>query len=130
MFSSLALLNQGLNSNNKNERRACVFCGLSNYKCRKYLKVTNPSARKEICKKYKNCFVCFKIGHNANSCTREDNKCKNSNGKHNFSIFTFNKNLRQSRFDNLSNPSSSNLANNQANDLLQTAFLKVGNLHL
>ena len=130
MFSSLALLNQGLNSNNENERRACVFCGLSNYKCHKYLKVKNPSARKEICKKYKNCFVCFKIGHNAKSCTREDNKCKNSNGKHNFSIFTFNKNLRQSRFDNLSNPSSSNLANNQANDLLQTAFLKVGDLHL
>ena len=34
------------------------------------------------------------------------------------------------RFDNLSNPSSNNLANNQANVLLQTAFVKVGDLHL
>ena len=34
------------------------------------------------------------------------------------------------RFDNLSNPSSNNLANTQANVLLQTAFVKVGDLHL
>ena len=71
MFTSSALLSQGLNSNHKRERRACVFCGLSNHKSRKYWKVTNPSARKEICKKSKNCFVCFEIGHNANSCTPE-----------------------------------------------------------
>ena len=71
VFTTSALFNQGLNSNHKRERRACVFCGLSNHKSRKYLKVTNPSARKEICKKSKNCFICFKIGHNANSCTLE-----------------------------------------------------------
>ena len=99
VFSSSALLNQGLNSNHKKERRACAFCGLSNYKSHKCLKVTNPSARKEVCKKNKICFVCFENGHNVNSCSREDYKCKNCNGKHNFSICTFNKNLLQSRFD-------------------------------
>ena len=46
------------------------------------------------------------------------------------SICTFNKNPLQSRFDNLSNPSSNNLANSQANVLLQTAFVKVGDLQL
>ena len=132
MFSSSALLNQGLNSNYRKERRACVFCGLSNHKSHKCLKVTNPSARKEAtkCNKNKNCFVCFEIGHNGNLYSREDYKCKNCNGKHNFSVCTFNKNPLQSRFDNLINPSSNNLANNQANVLLQTALVKVGDLHL
>ena len=106
------------------------LCGLSNHKSHKCLKVTNPSARKEICKKMKNCFVCFEIGHKANSCSREDYKCKNCNGKHNFIIGTFNKNPLQSRFDNLINPSSNNLANNQANVLLQTALVKVSDLYL
>ena len=55
VFSSSALLNQGLNSNHKKERRACVFSGLSNHKPHKCLKVTNPSVQKEICKKNKNC---------------------------------------------------------------------------
>ena len=131
VFSSLALLNQSLNSNHRKERRrACVFYGLSDRKSHRCLKVKNSSAWKEICKKNKNCFVYFKIGHNANLCSREDYKCKSCNGKHNFSICTFNKNPLQSRFDNLSNPSSNNLANNQANVLLQTAFVKVGDLHL
>ena len=40
-----------------------VFCGLSNLKFHKFLKVTNPSLRKEICKKNKNCPVYFEIGH-------------------------------------------------------------------
>ena len=62
--------------------------------------------------------------------TREDYKCKNCNGKHNFSICTFNKNQLQSRFDNLNNPSSNNLANKKASVLPQTAFVKVGDLHL
>ena len=44
VFSSSALLNQGLNSNYRKERRACVFCGSSNHKSHKCLKVTNPSA--------------------------------------------------------------------------------------
>ena len=35
-----------------------------------------------------------------------------------------------SNLDNLSNPSSNNLANNQADALLQTAFVKVGDLYL
>ena len=35
-----------------------------------------------------------------------------------------------SNLDNLSNPSSNNLANNQADALLQTAFMKVGDLYL
>ena len=112
VFSSSALLNQDLNSNYRKERRVCVFCGLSNHKSHKCLKVTNPSARKEICKKNKNCFVCFEIDNNANSCSREDYKCKSCNDKHNLSICTFNKNPLQFRFDNLSNPSSNNLTNN------------------
>ena len=36
----------------------------------------------------------------------------------------------RSNLDNLSNPSSNNLANNQADALLQTAFVKVGDLYL
>ena len=87
------------------------------------------AARKEICKKNKNCFLCFETGHNANSCSWEDYKCRNCNGKHNISICTFNNNPQHSRFDNLTN-SSNNLANNQSNVLLQTAFVKVGDLHL
>ena len=89
VFSSSALLNQGFNSNHKKEKKACAFCGLSNHKSHKCLKVTNPSARKEICKKNRNCFICFDIGHNANSCTWEDFKCKNCNGKHNTSYLYF-----------------------------------------
>ena len=61
VFSSSTLLNPGFNSNHKKERRPCVFCGLSNHKSQKHLKITNPSARNEICKKNKNCFVCFEI---------------------------------------------------------------------
>ena len=104
VFSSLALLNQSLTSNHRKERRrVCVFYGLSNHKSHRCLKVKNSSAWKKICKKNKNCFVCFKIGHNANLCSREDYKCKSCNGKHNFSICTFNKNLLQSRVDYLIN---------------------------
>ena len=66
----------------------------------------------------------------SNSCTGEDYKCKNCDDKHNISICTFNKNPLQSRFDNLSNRSSNNLANSQVNVLLQTAFVKVGDLQL
>ena len=92
-------------------------------------KVKNPSTQKEICKKKKNFFFCFKIGQNANSSTW-DCKCKNCNGKHNTSISTFSKNALESRFDNLSNSSANNLANNQTKVLLQTIFVKVGDLHL
>ena len=48
VFSSSALLNQDFNSNYRKERKACAFCGLSNHKSHKCLKVKNPSARKEI----------------------------------------------------------------------------------
>ena len=57
------IINQGFHSNHEKERRTCVFCGLSNLKFHKFLKVTNPSSRKEICKKNKNCPVYFEIGH-------------------------------------------------------------------
>ena len=45
-------------------------------------------------------------------------------------VKTFSKNPGQSQFDNLSNPSSNNLANNQANVLSQTVFVKVRDLDL
>ena len=73
--------------------------------------------------------VAQRPGLNANSCSREDYKCKNCNGKYNFSICT-NKNPLKPRFDNLSDPSSNSLASNQANVLLQTAFVRVGDLLL
>ena len=101
-------------SNNRKERRVYVFGGLSNHKSHKCLKFTDLPARKEICKK-NNCFVCSEIGHNENSCSQEDYKCKNCNGKHNFSICTFNKNPLQSRFDNLSNSYSNDLTTNYIN---------------
>ena len=49
-------LNQGFNSNHKKESRASVFCGFSNHKSQKWLKITNRSARKEIFKKNKKPF--------------------------------------------------------------------------
>ena len=111
-------------SENRTNKRPCVFCGLLNQKSIKCLKVSNPAARKEICKKSRLCFICFDKNHNASACTW-DYKCKHCGGKHNIAICTFNKN-QLSRFDN---QSSNNLANNQTNVLLQTALVTVTDLH-
>ena len=46
-----------------------VFCGLLNHKSIKCLKVSNPAARKEICKKSTLCFICFDKNHNASAST-------------------------------------------------------------
>ena len=86
--------------------------------------MSNPAARKEICKKSRLCFTCFDKNHNASACTW-DYKGKHCGGKHNISICTFNRN-QLSRFDN---QSSNNLANNQTNVLLQTALVTVTDLH-
>ena len=88
--------------------------------------ITNPAARKEILKNSRRCYICFEIGHTAHSCTWEY-KCNKWNGKHNIGICTFEK--ATSRFENQINPSSNNLANSQGNVLLQTAYVKVGDLH-
>ena len=53
VFSSSALLNQDLNSNYRKERRVCVFCGLSNHKSHKYLKVTNHLHERRYARKIK-----------------------------------------------------------------------------
>ena len=105
-------------SENRTDKKPCVFCGLLRHKSVKCLKVSNPAARKEICKESRLCFICFDKNHNASACTWEYS-CKHCRGKHNIAICTFNKN-QLSRFDN---QSSNNMGKNQTNVLLQTALV-------
>ena len=64
-YSSAALFS----SENRTDKKPCVFCGLLNHKSIKCLKVSNPAARKEICKKSTLCFICFDKNHNATAST-------------------------------------------------------------
>ena len=82
----------------------------------------------EICKKDENCFVASKSITMQIRATRKIINVKTVM-KTTILVFVLLVKIR-SNLDNLSNPSSNNLANNQADALLQTAFVKVGDLYL
>ena len=113
-YSSAALFS----SENRTDKKPCVFCGLLNHKSIKCLKVSNPVARKrKVCKNVRKLhvrkvdyilFVLIKIIMHPS-----------------IVICIFNRN-QLSRFDN---QSSNNLANNQTNILLPTALVTITDLH-
>ena len=80
-YSSAALFK----SENRTDKKPFVFCRLLNHKSIKYLKESNPAARKEICKKSRLCFTYFDKNHNASGCTWDYNS-KHCGGKRNIAM--------------------------------------------
>lgn len=62
----------------------CAFCGQQHYSA-SCETVNNVSKRKEILIKDRRCFVCLKVGHRANACTRTTN-CRKCRGRHHQSV--------------------------------------------
>lgn len=62
----------------------CVYCGEFHFSS-SCGRVKNISARKEILKQNKRCYLCLRIGHRASECDKS-RKCRRCDGKHHQSI--------------------------------------------
>ena len=63
----------------------CVFCGGNNHNSNRSMKVTDPSARKQVIFQKSLCYICMSLKHKASKCNAS-HICKRCNGRQHISI--------------------------------------------